>query len=615
MSHGLLFLRDDVASGPRAARQHVAIAVGSRSLPPRKPSLGVAAATRSVRGRRGRPRLLRLMALRLLVASAHEHHMGHEAVHSTILWRRAAPTPRGHYADSPLHSSAEGAVRILSRTEDGGVIANITTELQDMKSEYTGEIGVGTRPDGGALFKAKVVFDTGSTNLWVASVLCQNAPCDDGRNIRFYDPGRSTSRQPPHDRASGDIDIMFGTGELKGPLQVDTYRVGPMVVKEQTFAMIREMTGEVFSSFQFEGILGLAFKSLSFGGISPFFERVIEQRLLKSNEFAFYLNSDSSKPSALLWGGVDKDLYEGPITLFPVVQPHYWTLELVEFRIGDEVLGGSEVEGSNLAKLIIDSGTTYFTVPESLHGRVLSHMPEAACADVEKYRPLVYVLRGVHGERFELVVTQETYMIGVANDENACRPAFMPLDVNAKYGPALILGEVFMRHFFTVFARGDGSPEQARVGFAAAKIGAPVQVPAHPAGPGPKQALVPSLATAAFPSGQALTQRGAEVTLTRLGGASARRSRAAQAASRFAARRVVSLWTPPGSRRLAGLRPWSLRVGEADATEADTAKSVAPSSVSTPQGAARYRRQVLEEHRRPGAETPRGSSLLRRALP
>lgn len=29
-----------------------------------------------------------------------------------------------------------------------------------------------------------------------------------------------------------------------------------------------------------------------------------------------------------------------------------------------------------------------------------------------------------------------------------------------------------MRHFFTVFARGDGSPSQARVGFAAAKIGA-----------------------------------------------------------------------------------------------------------------------------------------------
>ena len=36
-------------------------------------------------------------------------------------------------------------------------------------------------------------------------------------------------------------------------------------------------------------------------------------------------------------GGVDKDLYEGPITMFPVVQLHYWSIELVEFKIGDVI--------------------------------------------------------------------------------------------------------------------------------------------------------------------------------------------------------------------------------------------------------------------------------------
>lgn len=36
------------------------------------------------------------------------------------------------------------------------------------------------------------------------------------------------------------------------------------------------IAGDVFSSFPFEGILGLAFPSLSFGGIEPFFERVIK---------------------------------------------------------------------------------------------------------------------------------------------------------------------------------------------------------------------------------------------------------------------------------------------------------------------------------------------------
>ena len=31
-----------------------------------------------------------------------------------------------------------------------------------------------------------------------------------------------------------------------------------------------------------------------------------QAKLLKSNEFAFYLNTDSDQPSALLWGGVDQ---------------------------------------------------------------------------------------------------------------------------------------------------------------------------------------------------------------------------------------------------------------------------------------------------------------------
>jgi len=48
----------------------------------------------------------------------------------------------------------------------------------------------------------------------------------------------------------------------------------------------------------------------------------------------------------------------------------------------------------------------------------------------------------------------------------------MKLDIKKQYGPAMILGEVFMRHFFTVFSRGEGHLDQAKVGFARAKMGA-----------------------------------------------------------------------------------------------------------------------------------------------
>jgi len=386
-----------------------------------------------------------------------EVHEGHQAQHATYLSRR-------HNQKRRKSATQKGSRLAVEIDPHGAHQVQVTTPLEDMSSEYTGVIGVGTSSFGGPQFEARVVFDTGSTNLWVSSVLCKAFPCDEQQNS--YDPSSSLTSEE-YSEATGDIDIMFGTGELKGPLHVDTYHVGPMQVDHQPFAMIREMSGEVFASFPFEGILGLAFPSLSFGGIEPFFERVIKKKLLKRNEFAFYLNADSAGPSALLWGGVDKDLYEGDIVMFPVTKPHYWALELVDFRLGNRSL--LDDESSRTKYLIVDTGTTYFTAPSSIYDVIVNTFAEAPCSQVGSYLPLTYVLRSGSTETFNLEVTQETYMVG--DDSDTCTPAFMKLNIKKQYGPAMILGEVFMRHFFTVFSRGNGDLKEAKVGFAKAKLG------------------------------------------------------------------------------------------------------------------------------------------------
>jgi len=401
-----------------------------------------------------------------------EIHGGSEAEHATQLFRRSKGQEGALIGAGALAGPAAGALRPHGM--------NLTTPLEDMTSEYIGRIGVGTDRDGGAQFNARVVFDTGSTNLWVASVLCKLSPCSHEKASKFYNPKKSLTQKEFVTKegapSTSDIDIVFGTGELKGPLRVDTYRVGPMAVKHQPFAMIREMTGRVFESFPFEGILGLGFPSLSFGGITPFFEHVIDQKLLKNNEFSFYLNADPTKPSAILWGGVNKSLYTGPIRMFPVVQPHYWAIELVDFRIGDKSYGDG-----GMKRLIFDSGTTFFTAPPMIYDEVVHRLKPAPCSavesDSERYAPLVYVLRSASGKKYELTLPQDIYMLGDSSqgasalDEGHCKPAFMQLDVPRQYGPAMILGEVFMRSFFTVFSRGSGDVREARIGFARARRG------------------------------------------------------------------------------------------------------------------------------------------------
>jgi hypothetical protein len=236
------------------------------------------------------------------------------------------------------------------------------------------------------------------------------------------------------------------------------------------------MNGYVFQSFPFEGILGLGFRDMSFAGIDPFFDRVVEQKVLTHNEFAFFMNVDSEKPSALLWGGIDKDLYHGQIRMFPVIQPHYWALELVDLKLGNTSMRGAGMKGDPVKRLIVDSGTTYFTAPGGLHTELIAKMPSGACSKVtdETHPPLVYTLRGADNETYDLEVSQATYMIRDGGDY--CFPAVMSLNVAERLGPGMLLGEVFMKHFFTVFDRGDGDVKNAKVGFAPANIGATPKV-------------------------------------------------------------------------------------------------------------------------------------------
>ncbi|CAE7563941.1 PGA, partial [Symbiodinium sp. CCMP2456] len=110
------------------------------------------------------PRLLLFHLLLTCRVCALEYHAGHEAQHATTLARRDRRSRR-----RPGHRQKQG----VQIAPDGSSRLQALTPLEDMSSEYTGAIGVGTAADGGPQFKAHVVFDTGSTNLWVASVLCK----------------------------------------------------------------------------------------------------------------------------------------------------------------------------------------------------------------------------------------------------------------------------------------------------------------------------------------------------------------------------------------------------------------------------------------------------------
>jgi len=381
-----------------------------------------------------------------------QFHAEHIASHQTALWRREKSSKDGSYVHNAI---------------------NISTQLKDYSSEFIGTIGIGTNADGNPLFKANVVFDTGSTNLWVASHLCQRCAINTAGQA-LYNPRHSVTHQSfiQNDREN-NLHVYFGTGELEGPIHKDTYHVGPMEVKHQPFAMIRESSG-LDSLPWMDGILGLAFPSMSFGHVKPFFDHVIEQNLLDHNEFAFFLSKDKSKPSTILWGGVDQNLYHGPIRMLPVNKPHYWSLQLLEVKVGDKSLKLA-ADGKKVRSLVVDSGTTFYTAPTELYNQIKHLIPKATLEDCQngaaRLPSITYVLRGADKEKFDLVIPPEAYLV-LEHGDTKCAKGLMELNVNNEHGPLMVLGEVFMRNFFTVFDRGDGKPENARIGIAPANTDA-----------------------------------------------------------------------------------------------------------------------------------------------
>lgn len=336
-----------------------------------------------------------------------------------------------------------------------------------------------------------VVFDTGSTNIWIASDLCVNGPCAVPGRHRYNHTASSTFDSPS---SMLQLTVQFGTGQITGPQAVDDFHIGPFTVYSQTFAMIQTEQGTVFEDVPFEGIVGLAYPAMSANGAKPFFDSVIEQGSLKQNEFAFYFSRKDPSANAVLWGGVDPAFYHGQIEYFPVADPYYWSLRLRSFKIGrDELLGckdcpsaliqtadgevvwANSTNGTNATTVwggpfaIVDTGTTFFTAEGAKFAQVMSRLPAARCGAItsQTHPPITISLVSASGADRDFVLDYKQYMTANGKGRDAqCTPAFMRVDVPKKHGPAMVLGEVFLRHHFAVFDRADGDPKTGRVGLA-----------------------------------------------------------------------------------------------------------------------------------------------------
>jgi hypothetical protein len=300
--------------------------------------------------------------------------------------------------------------------------------------EYIGNVSIGTPPQ-----SFLVVYDTGSSNLWVPGVSCQNTGCQ-GKD-------KYNSRKSSTYKANGwPIEISYGTGSMNGVLDVDDFLIAGLKIKQGTFGEATSLA-DFFNGQPMDGILGLAYPGIAADYVTPPFDLMWQQNLIQQNLFAVYLDSKpGGMGSSIQFGGIDSRYYTGSFQEVPVMSQTYWQLGLSSVSVnGKDASGCSGIFGF-LCAAIIDTGTSLMVAPTAQANALLNMIGNvnSDCSNLHQL-PTIDIQFTSGGPKFSLKPT--TYVIGI--EEGQCEVAIQGSDGL----PFWIMGDTFIRAFYTVFNR------------------------------------------------------------------------------------------------------------------------------------------------------------------
>ena len=303
-----------------------------------------------------------------------------------------------------------------------------------MNAQFYAPITIGTPPQ-----TFNVIFDSGSSNAWV--------PSGCGLSCIFknkYDSSKSSTYV-----SNGTVfNIQYGSGPVSGKFSQDTFHIGDLQVDNITFAEINNVSGLGlgYSFGKFDGIIGLAFQSISVDNTVPVFIDMVNKHIIDEALFAFTLNDNTD--GELVFGEYDTSKEMNWVLL---TSKTYWEITVDSFTYQDTKI-------STCLTAIVDSGTSLLAGPTTdiaAFAKLIGATPVSTTGEYSidcngKYEDFVVTINNI-----QYSIPSSKYII---NSSGTCILGFIGLDVPNH--PLWILGDVFMRTYNTVFDYGN-----SRIGF------------------------------------------------------------------------------------------------------------------------------------------------------
>ncbi|SOS80917.1 plasmepsin II [Plasmodium sp. gorilla clade G1] len=282
------------------------------------------------------------------------------------------------------------------------------------------------------------ILDTGSANLWVPSVKCTTAGC---LTKHLYDSSKSRT----YEKDGTKVEMNYVSGTVSGFFSKDLVTVGNLSLPYKFIEVIDTNGFEpTYTASTFDGILGLGWKDLSIGSVDPIVVELKNQNKIENALFTFYLPVHDKHTGFLTIGGIEERFYEGPLTYEKLNHDLYWQITL------DAHVGNIMLEKANC---IVDSGTSAITVPTDFLNKMLQNLDVIKVPFLPFYVTLCNNSKlptfEFTSENGKYTLEPEYYLQHIEDvGPGLCMLNIIGLDFPV---PTFILGDPFMRKYFTVF--------------------------------------------------------------------------------------------------------------------------------------------------------------------
>lgn len=325
--------------------------------------------------------------------------------------------------------------------------------LRSTSYAYVMEMELGTPPQ-----VLEFLIDTGSANMAIAGPECRDEHGTKCKIDTFYDPGKSSTSL----HIGRPVETEYGKGSWSGEVYSDvvSFPGGPGIVAE--FAVIKQEKEFFLKNSVNEGILGLAYKSLSSSQIEPLYDQLVHD---KKSPDVFTLSLCNGNGKFWLDYPAEHE-YHAPIHWTRIIHRAWYTVRMTGIDVAGHSLGLSPY---SYPPAIVDSGTTDILLEPEIYIAVIAMLKKNGpavderfwnnyCVETDPYKwPYITIyLKNMKGGSFALTILGKHYV--------RKQDRFYCLSIGAKQFGA-VLGEVTLEGNVVVFDRANH-----RVGFASSNL-------------------------------------------------------------------------------------------------------------------------------------------------